>query len=244
MGFGNGMAIGWPNATYQSGIPNLTAYIPASNSLNLQDDYTIEWFAITGGLSEASLPIRVFWSFGSDLTMHSAFLQNLGSWNLPDWVFNYYANGINIISVSVTSYIGAGGGWNFFVLQRANGKVYLGIDGDWVDSPYFGTMPVLSNNKPLYIGSNGVDYKLQNGEINNFRWTNRIAVYNPTSSFPVPSTNLILDDAEFLVCTKAFNLNELLYDTTGNGHNIINSTGTFFNDNPFGFNLQGSLRFA
>jgi len=37
MGFGNGMAIGWPNATYQqSGPIPLTAYITSNNDLILQ----------------------------------------------------------------------------------------------------------------------------------------------------------------------------------------------------------------
>ena len=238
-----GIGIGWPNATYQSGIPNLTAYIPASNGLNLQDDYTIEWFANIGDPVESSFPVKVFWSFGDDLNNHSAFLENVNTWDSPNWVFNYYANGSQVIAVNISGDIGPGGSWNFFVIQRKGEKVFLGIDGNWVDSPIFGTAPVLSNNKPLYIGSNGVNYKLQNGEINNFRWTNRLARYDVTSSFTIPSDNLTPDDAEFLVCTKAYNLNELLYDNAGNGNNIVNSTGIFDENNPFSAPLQGSLRF-
>lgn len=241
MGWGMGIPIGWPNNPHS--VPNLTAYIPASPSLDLFKNFTIEWFA-KGPVPNENSPIEVFWSFGSDIDFHSAFLENLGSPSSTDWRFCYSINGVPIIYVDVDAEINSGN-FNFFVIERYINKIYFGLNGTWVETTTFNEDPISSGNKPLYIGSDGLFNNLTNGLINNFRWSVEAAIYDVGANFSVPETNLeVLPENVFLVCGQAYNFPDLLLDKTENGHNIINSTGTFFNGNPFGFNLQGSLRFA
>lgn len=236
-----GIPIGWPNNPHS--VPNLTAYIPASPSLDLVKNFTIEWFAKGPNPNENS-PIEVFWSFGSDIDFHSAFLENLGDISTTEWWFCYSINGEPIIYIKVDNEI-ISGDFNFFVIERYNNRIYFGLNGLWKTSTNFNADPVSSGNKPLYIASDGLGNNLTGGTINNFRWSVDAAIYDVGTGFIVPITNFdVLPENVFLVCSKATTLPLLLLDRTENGHNIINSTGTFLNQTPFGLSSEGSLKFV
>lgn len=240
-----GIPIGWPNATYQSGEKPLTGLIPASSAFDIPADtnYTIEFWA--GGISpNVSINKNTFFSFGTDQSVHSAFLVNTGTVAVPVWNFIYYANYTQIFNVDVTTEIQYNL-WNFFCIERAGGFTWLGLNGFWIYATGAGSPAIPSNGEPMYVGSDNIE-RVLNGSMNNFRWSN-IGVYNTAvNPFPVPNADFNYGMDTLFLTIQGYNLNESLLDQTLNGHNIIKGANVSYNpSNPFGNNpaYAGNLTF-
>ena len=240
-----GIGIGWPNATYQSGEKPNTALIPASSAFDIPENsnYTIEFWAssISPGLDNKN----VFFSFGTDAAVHSAFLVNTGTFGTPIWNFVYNTNNVEIFNVDVTTEVQYNL-WNFFCIERKGNTTWLGLNGFWIYGTGAGSPAISSNGEPMYIGSDNVS-NILNGAMNNFRWST-VAIYDPlVNPFPVPNTDFNYGIDTLFLTIQGFDLNESLLDQTVNGHNIIKGTKVGYNaSNPFGNNpiYAGNLTFA
>ena len=210
MGWGNGMAIGWPNASYQQGIPNLTAYIPNPNNGVFDivtPDYTIAWWAGEITPSPIGEP-NVFFSFGTTTGVHSAFLVNDR--------FIYIINNVTIIDAGMTvNPTGA----HFYCIERYGGRVYFSVDGTWVLDLGTGSPNVLSQGNPLYIGSKGANSPLL-GWMNNFI-IQKGAIFNTDNPFTPPSDNFAPNGATKLLVMQEFGLSNLIMDNSENANDII-----------------------
>jgi hypothetical protein len=218
MGWGNGMAIGWPNASYQQGTPNLTAYIPNPNN-GLFDittkDYTIAWWA--GDIHPSPIgEYNIFFSFGTTTGVHSAFLVNTGSFGVPSYRFIYIIDNITIIDAGMPVdplYS------HFYCIERKDGRVYFSVDGTWELSFGTGNPDVLSQGNPLYIGSKGTNSPLL-GWMNNFI-IQPAPLFDVTSPFTPPSDNLTSNGATKLLVMQEFGLSNLIIDNSSHANDII-----------------------
>lgn len=236
-----GIGIGWPNATYQGGAVPLTAEIPASPIFDIPSgqNYTIEFFAGYITPLPTSTP-QVFFSFGTDLADHSAFLTRTGS----DWEFLYFTNGNLIIAQVVTTQINTNF-WNFFVIERKGEYVYFGLNGTWVTSSFVGSPspPIPTIGLPMYIGSENEQGYILNGMMNNFRWSST-DVYNTGASFAIPTSDLTIDIPTIMLTMQGYDFASSLVDQTGYGNNIIPGTNvSYVNTQPYA-GMSGSLLFT
>lgn len=234
-----GIGIGWPNATYQSGIPNLTAYIPGNQNLELDNDYTLRWWA--GAINpNLNNEYNVFFSCSDDLNIHSAFLVNVGTFESPSYRFIYNANNITRIDIGVPSITEQR--WNFFQIERAAGRVYFSINGVWLTSLGGANDLVNPGNQPLFIGSNNVG-NILNGLITNFQWQ-RGLIDAPEVNFPVPEFNFNPNGATLLLIGIGTNLTELETDLSGNNPNVISGANCSYEaDDPWNDGSTGSFLF-
>ena len=243
MGFGNGMAIGWPNATYQSGIPNLTAYIPGNLNLELDGEYTLRWWA-RGINPNLNNEYNVFFSCSDDLNIHSAYLVNTGTFGSPAYRFIYTVNNITKIDESVPEIVAQQ--WNFFQIERAVGvgfdRIYFSINGVWRSS-LAGTPGIVNpSTYPLFIGSNGIG-NILNGAITNFQWQ-RGLINDPGIDFTVPESNFAPNGGTVLLIGIGTNLTELKTDLSGNNPNVIAGTNCSYEAvDPWGDSSTGSFLF-
>jgi hypothetical protein len=244
MGWGMGIPIGWPNATYQSGEKPVTAKILASPDFDIQADenYTIEFWA--GGISPSVSGKNTFFSFGTDQSVHSAFLVNIGSFVSPVWSFRYITNNVEIFNVDITSEI-ENNIWNFFCIERKDNFTWLGLNGIWIYATGTGSPAISSEDNPMYVGSDNIE-RVLNGSMNNFRWSN-YDVYNTSVPFTVPTADLGNDPGTIMLVIQGSNFANSLVDQSGYNHYIIPGTKISYNAaNPFGNNpaYAGNLRFV
>jgi len=235
MGFGNGMAIGWPNATYQqSGPIPLTASIASSNDLILEGDYTLRWWG--GAIEQGSGSPQVFFTFGENGNIHSAYLE----YSAPNMIFKYRIDSTEIISIAVPGVLSQR--WNFYCIQRVADRIWFAFNGQWVSYYNFNFDPVSNEGKPLYIGSNNTGRVLQ-GEMTNFEWIN-IANYNTNVNFNNPSENFTPNVRTIFLVGQGESLNALKVDLSGNGHNVTTGPSCSYElDDPWGDGSTGSFLF-
>lgn len=241
MGFGNGIGIGWPNASYQSGGPiPFSAEIPADPMFDIPtgQNYTIEFYA--GYITpKATSEPHVFFSFGADIQgEHAAFLTRNGA----NWEFLYSTNSYLIFIWDVSTAINTNF-WNYFVIERKGNNVYLGVNGTWVTStPVSSPSPAIpTGGNQMNIGSNGQEFIL-NGMMNNFRWSTT-DVYDVFSPFFPPQMNLMASPPTIMLTMQGGNLASSLIDQSGNGNDIIAGTNvSYVNTQPYA-GMSGSLLF-
>lgn len=245
MGWGMGIPIGWPNATYQGGeaVP-LTAKIPENSIFDTptNGNYTIEFYA--GYITpKATSEPHMFFTFGTDLfapvpAPHAALLARNGMF----WELFYFIEGNFIFSWDVSTAINTNF-WNYFVIERKGNNVYLGLNGTWVTStPVSSPSPAIpTNGLPMYIGSNNVD-NILNGMMNNFRWS-MTDVYDVNLPFTPPLTNLTVLASTIMLTMQGGDLATSLIDQSGNGNDIIPGTNaSYVGTSPAG-GMSGSLLF-
>lgn len=241
MGFGNGIGIGWPNASYQSGGPiPFSAEIPADPMFDIPtgQNYTIEFYA--GYITpKATSEPHVFFSFGGDIQgEHAAFLTRNGA----NWEFLYSTNSYLIFVCDVSTAINTNF-WNYFVIERKDDTVLLGINGTWVaqTTVAFPSPAIPTGGNQMNIGSNGQEFIL-NGVMNNFRWSN-VAIYPASIPFTPPLTDLTADLSTVMLTMQGGNLATSLIDQSGNGNDIIAGTNvSYVNTWPYN-GMSGSLLF-
>lgn len=234
MGFGNGMAIGWPNATYQqSGPIPLTASIASSDDLILEGDYTLRWWG--GRIEQGDGVPQVFFTCGEAGGIHTAYLQYAG----PYMAFKYVINGQVVIDINVP---GAEDQWNFYCIERVGNKIYFAFNGQWVANQVFNADPVSNQGEPLYIGSNNSGRILQ-GEMTNFEWIN-IATYATNVNFDNPIENFTPNGNTIFLVGQGLSLNALKGDLSGNGNNVTTGPSCSYElDDPWGDGSTGSFLF-
>lgn len=240
MGFGNGMAIGWPNASYQqNNIPNATAYIPYSNELNIPNtDYTIEWWTNLTWIGDQS--IRVFFSFGEGTSIHSAYMIETISTGIYD--FYYEVNGQGIVlnkDIEIPDNT-----WTFITISRNinTGIIYLAVNGVLRAENSSATFEVNVAGQPMYLGSNGTQYNI-NGDINNFRLSWALTEGNPPSQVPTENFGALTETKILIFQGREIHDLETNQAASPIG-NVINSTGIFALNEPFATPAYGSMRFA
>lgn len=234
MGWGMGIPIGWPNATYQQGVSNLTAYIPASEYFNIpKDQYTIEWWGV---ITPHYTNEQTFWSFGEDLDTHSfSVLKDPGG--EFDYKLLYIINGVDIFgSPIVTLDLETVDTFQFFTIERSGGKIYMFFNGVEVTLSIYPSA-ISSGGFNLYIGSNNQSAHRLYGGISNFRFS-QSAVYSTGGFTPPASPLTVMVSTVCLVC-QGETLNELIMDQGPYGFDIVpGQYATSVIGDPFGEDLH------
>jgi hypothetical protein len=234
-----GIGIGWPNSTSGGVTPQLTAVIQNSPDLTLNGNYTIMWWG--GAINPNPVDVEtVFFSCGTDLRTHSAYLLNAGSVVSPNYIFKYYINDILCAEAPVPGVISQR--WNFYCIERNGDRIYFSFNGQWVSTFNFNPDPVSNFDNPLFIGSRDIGGILL-GEITNFEWSNS-ARFAVSSNFPVPTENFVPDADTILLVGQGLSFSQLKTDLSGNGNNV--TTGnycSYVEDDPFGDGSTGSFLF-
>jgi hypothetical protein len=240
MGWGMGIPIGWPNVTSQQIGPSaFTGYMTPSNDFNIdfERNYTFRWWGGEqngGDLGEA----HVFFAFGPNLNIHSAFLVDAGTPGDPSFRFKYVIQGVLIfdIGVSFTE------SWNFYCIERVGDRIYFSINGKWITYYSHGESAINVEGLRLNIGSNGSGNILK-GTFNNFEFNDK-AIYNPTINFTPPTTDLSPDGGTIFLVAQGADFAGLKNDISGNGHNVITGPhASFVLANPYFSASMGSFLF-
>jgi len=239
MGWGAGMGIGWATTPNGGVTPQLTAVIQNSPDLTLNGDYTIMWWG--GAINPNPVDnVNVFFSCGTDLRTHSAYLLNAGSVGSPSYIFRYYIDSTLCVQVAVPGVVSQS--WNFYCIERIGPKISFAFNGQWVSNFTFNADPVSNFGNPLFIGSRDTGGILL-GEITNFEWSN-VGRFSTASSFTLPVENFIPDVDTILLVGQGLSLSQLKTDLSGNGNNV--TTGnycSYVEDDPWGDSSTGSFLF-
>lgn len=238
MGWGMGIPIGWPNATYQQNGPSaFTGYMTPSNdfNINFEQNYTFRWWGgdQNGGELEET---HVFFAFGPNLDIHSARLDYYGG---MDFRFKYVIQGVLIFDIGVN----LSQRWNFYCIERVGDRIYFSINGNWLTYYNYGPSPIVVNPFYLYIGSDNSS-NILNAEFNNFEFNDR-DIYNPATNFTPPTADLSPDAHTIFLVAQGEDFAGLKNDISGNGHNVITgSHASFIQDDPYGSSSNGSFLFT
>jgi hypothetical protein len=199
--------------------------IAASTDFDITGDFTIEMFVNFTSLAGNQRP----YSFGTYPAPNAISFENSGESTY------FWANESTLISAA-TSY--NTGQWYHLCIMASGATAYMFIDGVSVASTaYSGSISSLG--LPLTIGYGNEANSEFNGLMSNFRWTES-AVYS-TSGFSVPVAPLTDLDNTVLLTFQGNDLNALLLDNSGNGHNATNEGATFSTNDPFA-SAAGSLQ--
>ena len=209
-------------------LPHSDLIIPASTDFDITGDFTIEMFVNFNQLNIYGTSPRPY-SFGAFPTAANAI-----SFQTNQIIF--WANsGQRSVGVFAPTL----GQWYHICAMRTSGNIDLFIDGVNVASnPY--PDPIPSQSLPLAIGYGNEPNSSLNGFISNFRWSSA-AIYDAEGFIPPtdPLTNL---EPTKLLIFQGMDLNSILTDNSGNGHNATGTSSFAYSSNdPFN-SASGSLQ--
>jgi hypothetical protein len=206
-------------------VPPGYVRIAASTDFDITGDFTIEMFVNFDNLTGFQRP----YSFGVYPAPNAISFESTGGYTY------FWANESNLITAT-TSY--NTGQWYHICVMGSGETVYMFVDGVEIGSAaYSGSISSLG--LPLTIGyGNEADSGFK-GKMSNFRWTES-AVYT-IDGFTVPVAPLTDLANTVLLTFQGNDLNALLLDNSGNGHNATNEGATFSAEDPFA-SAAGSLQ--
>ena len=201
--------------------------ISASTDFDIVGNFTIEAFFIDQSSFDATIFPR-FYSFGTYPAVNAISIE-------PGGIY-FWANSEQALYNNFSPILDQ---WHHICIIGSGSTLYMLIDGVQVDSSPYGGF-ISSQGLPLTIGSGGEVNTGFNGLISNFRWSSA-AIYDAEGFIPPtgPLTNL---EPTKLLIFQGTDLNAILTDNSGNGHNAT-GTGSFAYSSNDPFNsAQGSLQ--
>jgi hypothetical protein len=199
--------------------------IAASTDFDITGDFTIEMFVRFDSLIGNQRP----YSFGTYPAANAISFEGDGA------SLYFWANNASSVSGSTSLTTGT---WYHVCVMGSGSDLYLFLDGVSIGTGVY-SGSISSQSLPLTIGYGNEANSEFKGLMSNFRWTES-AVYT-TTGFTVPVAPLTDLANTVLLTFQGNDLNALLLDNSGNGHNATNEGATFSAEDPFA-SAAGSLQ--
>jgi hypothetical protein len=199
--------------------------IAASTDFDITGDFTIEMFVRFDSLIGNQRP----YSFGTYPAANAISFEGDGA------SLYFWANNASPVSGSTSLTTGT---WYHVCVMGSGSDLYLFLDGVSIGTGVY-SGSISSQSLPLTIGYGNEANSEFKGLMSNFRWTES-AVYT-TTGFTVPVAPLTDLANTVLLTFQGNDLNALLLDNSGNGHNATNEGATFSAEDPFA-SAAGSLQ--